>query len=72
MAQMVYFYTNILILSGFTHDCSSLNTCGMLCSFYRHANVEIYLLALMLLNVQLFPKTFRWALGNSEMKLCNV
>ena len=49
-----------------------LTHCVMLCSFYRHADVEVYLLALMLLNVQLFPKTFRWVLGNSEMKLCNV
>lgn len=46
--------------------------CVMLCSFYKYENVEVYLLAVMLLNVQLFPRTLRWVLGNSEMKLCNV
>lgn len=44
----------------------------MLYSFYKYANVEVYLIALTLLNVQLFLEIFRWVLGSSEMKLYNL
>ena len=57
---MVYFYTNILIHSGFIIRISALLLAhyDMLYSFCKYANVEVYLIALTLLNVQLFSEDF--------------
>lgn len=70
---MVYFNTNILICRGFMDRCNSLSALWLRSVvFYRYANVEIYLIAVTLLNAPLFPEIFRWVLGNSEMKLYNL